>query len=284
MQRIAILGPGLLGGSLALKLRALGGAHVSLWARRAEAIAEIEARGCADAAGTEARAIVREAEVVVLCVPVEAMPALAREIAPALKPGAVVTDVGSVKAGVVAQLSEIFRGAAQFVGSHPMAGTEHTGLKAARAELFAGATCIVTPDAQTDARALAAVIAFWKKVGCRVAQLPAREHDECVALISHLPHLVAGALIHTVARKNAHAFGVVGPGFRDSTRVASGPPEMWVGILRENRAAVTAAVEAMLTTLTNLREALADPAAGDEQLRAFLAGAKATRDQISFPQ
>ncbi len=281
MKRIAILGPGLLGGSIALKLRAVGGAHVSLWARRAEAIEEIRACGCADMASTDVREIVRSADVVIFCVPVGAMRALAREIAGELRADTIVTDVGSVKASVVAELSAIFAGRAQFVGSHPMAGSEFTGLKAARSNLFEGTTCIVTPGA--SAEAAEKVSAFWESLGCRVVRLAAAEHDECVALISHLPHLVAGTLVRTVLAKNPHAFNVVGPGFRDTTRVASGPPPLWVEILRENSTAVAAALDAMIAKLAEFRQTLA-PQSDPQALHDLLAEAKYTRDQITFPK
>jgi prephenate dehydrogenase len=211
------------------------------------------------------------------------MPDLARQIADAIRPDTIVTDVGSVKASVVEELSPIFAKRGRFVGSHPMAGTEHTGLQAAKVDLFQGTTCMVTPDAKTDPAAVATVSEFWNSVGCRVVSLPAQEHDECVALISHLPHVVAGALVRAVAERNPHAFQVVGPGFRDTTRVSSGPPGMWVGILRENATAVITALDALVTELAEMRRILSDPTTGDETLRNFLAGAKQTRDQIQFP-
>lgn len=282
MKRIAILGPGLLGGSIALCLRSAGGFHVSLWARRAEAVAEIEARGCADVASTDVHAMVREADIVVLCVPIEVMGDLAREIAGTVRPTTIVTDVGSVKAGVVAELSGIFAGKARFVGSHPMAGSQFTGLAGARADLFAGAACIVTPDATGDDAAIEAISAFWCTLGCRVVQLAPQEHDECVALVSHLPHLLAGTLVRTVAAQNPRAFAVVGPGFRDTTRVSSGPPELWVGILRQNAEAVCAALDAMIAKLQDLRQTLAP--FSESGIRAALTEAKQTRDQITFPQ
>lgn len=281
MKRIAILGPGLLGGSIALKLRAVGGLNVALWARRAEAVEEIRTRDCADVASTDIREIVRGADIVIFCVPVGAMSALAREIVGELRADTIVTDVGSVKATVVAEMSAIFAGRALFVGSHPMAGSEFTGLKAARANLFEGTTCIVTPG--DSGGAVEKVSAFWQSLGCRVVQLAATEHDECVALISHLPHLVAGTLVRTVAAKNPHAFNVVGPGFRDTTRVASGPPPLWVEILRENSTAVVAALDAMIAKLAEFRQTLA-PQGDPQALHDLLAEAKRTRDQINFPK
>ena len=283
MKRIAILGPGLIGGSLAMRLRALGGSHVTLWARRPEAVAEAAASGCADEATGDLAAAVRDADFAVLCVPVGAMTPLAAAMLPVVRPDCVITDVGSVKGPVLAELRPIFQGRARFVGSHPMAGSEHTGLRAARAELFSNATCIVTPAPDTDAAALDAVKQFWERIGCRVVELAAAEHDECVALVSHLPHLVAAALVNTVTSSNPHAFGVVGPGFRDTTRVASGPPAMWREILRGNSAAVLPAIDALVAKLADFRQTLARPGDGHEILE-FLAAARTARERISFPK
>jgi prephenate dehydrogenase len=283
MKRIAILGPGLIGGSVALALRRHGGRHVTLWARREEAVCEVLAAGCADAATADLAAAVKNADLVVLCVPVGAMRELSAAISPVIRGDCVITDVGSVKGPVLAELRPIFRGRGRFVGSHPMAGSEHAGLTAARAQLFDGSTCIVTPEANTDAAALAAVSEFWKRIGCRVVELPAAEHDECVALVSHLPHLVAATLVNTVAAQNAHAFRVVGPGFRDTTRVAAGPPAMWREILRENSAAVLPAIDALIAKLSEFRQTLA-PAADGNGTHELLAAARATRERITFPK
>ena len=283
MKRIAILGPGLLGGSIALKLRQLGGSHVTLWARRPAAVEEAIAADCAERATSDLEAAVKDADLVVLCVPVGAMRQIAATLIPAIRPDAIVTDVGSVKSAVLAEVGPLFARRGHFVGSHPMAGSEFTGLKAARADLFERSTCIVTPDANTDPQALAAVEAFWALLGCRVVQLGAGEHDDCVALVSHLPHLVAAMLVNVVADRNAHAFGVVGPGFRDTTRVASGPPAMWTEILRENSAAVVAATDALIAKLADFRQTLA-PDGDGRKLNEILAAAKTTRDRISFPK
>ena len=283
MKRIAILGPGLIGGSIALGLRRAGGSHVTLWARRSEAVGEATAAGCADTVTTDIGAAVKEADLVVLCVPVGVMAELAAKIAAAISRECIITDVGSVKGPVLAELRPIFRERGRLVGSHPMAGSEFTGLAAARANLFDGTTCIVTPDVDTDAGALAEVAAFWQILGCRVVELPAAEHDECVALVSHLPHLLAATLINTIAARNEHAFQVVGPGFRDTTRVASGPPAMWREILRENSTAVLPAIDALIAKLTEFRHTLALPSDGHET-HELLAAARGARDRITFPK
>jgi len=276
MKSLAILGPGLLGGSIALAARRVGGWRVSLGARRAEAVAEIEARGIADAASTDLRSIVSGADLVILCVPIGAMPALAREVADAISPQTIVTDVGSVKAGVVLELGAIFRERGRFVGSHPMAGSEQTGIGAARAELFEGAACIVTPDASSDAAAVADVCAFWQSLGSRVLEVLPAEHDEIVALVSHLPHLLAATLVQTVLAENPRAFEFSGPGFRDTTRVAAGPPAMWAEILRTNRAAVRKSAEAMIEKLHEIMTLLDR----EPPMTEFLTQAKEQRDRL----
>jgi prephenate dehydrogenase len=230
----------------------------------------------ADAVSTDLRSIISDADLVVLCVPIGAMPALAREIADAISPRTVVTDVGSVKASVVAELGAIFRGRGRFVGSHPMAGSEQTGIGAARAELFEDAACIVTPDASSDASAVAEVGAFWKTLGGRVLEVSPAEHDEIVALVSHLPHLLAATLIQTVLTENARAFDFSGPGFRDTTRVAAGPPAMWAEILRTNRAAVRKSAEAMIENLRGIITLLDR----DAPMTEFLTQAKTQRDRL----
>jgi prephenate dehydrogenase len=281
-QRIAIVGPGLLGGSIALALRGRPGISTAIWARRPEAVEELKAIAIAGYAATNLARVVRDADLIVLCTPVGAMPALATEIAAAARPEAIVTDVGSVKGALVAELGAIFRGRMRFVGSHPMAGSEQTGLRAARADLFRGAVCIITPEVDSDAAAVASVGAFWESLGCLVRQLPPAVHDEAVALISHLPHLLAATLVQTVAQTNDAALGVCGPGFRDTTRVASGSPEMWAEILATNSAAVCSALDAMIEKLRGIRDTLATDPASD-RLRLFLTQAKTRRDALRLP-
>ena len=274
MKSLAIVGPGLLGGSIALAARRVGCFRTGLWARRAVAVAEIAARQIADVASTDLQSIVAAADFIVLCVPIGAMPALAREIAGLISPRAIVTDVGSVKASVVAELGAIL--GARFIGSHPMAGSEQTGIGAARADLFANAACIVTPDISSDAQAVAEVRTFWQTLGGRVLEVSPAEHDEITALISHLPHLLAAALVHTVLGENARAFAFSGPGFRDTTRVAAGPPAMWAEILRTNRTAVRKSAEALIEKLRGIITLLEH----DAPMTEFLTTAKAQRDRL----
>jgi prephenate dehydrogenase len=280
MTRLAILGPGLLGGSIAQAARRAGSFHVAVWARRAEAVAELEQRALAEVASTDLSAIVSDADVVVLAVPIGVMAKVAREISPLVPTGAVITDVGSVKGPVVEELSTIFNQRGRFVGSHPMAGSEQTGLEAARAGLFDCAACIVTPDTRTDPAAVTTIRHFWEALGGRVLELTPAAHDEIVAMVSHFPHLLAAALVNLVAQRNAAAFDFAGPGFRDTTRVASGPPEMWAEILRSNHSAVRASVEAMIEKLREIATLLDH----DASMTPLLTRAKTLRDQMRFPK
>jgi prephenate dehydrogenase len=207
------------------------------------------------------------------------MPTLARQVAEAIPAEAIVTDVGSVKAAVCAELGAIFRGRGRFVGSHPMAGSEQTGLSAARRDLFVDAVSIVTPDETSDAAAVAAVVDFWTSLGSRILQVTPAEHDRIVALISHLPHLLAAVLVNTVAEANPAAFDFCGPGFRDTTRVAAGPPAMWAEILRTNQTAVREGVEALIEKLREIATLLDR----DPSMTEFLTQAKTQRDRLRLP-
>ncbi len=279
MNKVAILGPGLLGGSIALALRRLGGRTVAVWARRAEAAVEVVEKGVADFASSDLAEVVRGAGLVVFCTPIGSMPALARELVPLISREVLITDVGSVKASVVAELGGMFRERGRFVGSHPMAGSEQAGIEAARADLFAGAVCIVTPDAQSDAAAVAEIAGFWEMLGCSVRQLSPGEHDEMVALVSHFPHLLAASLVEMVGAENAGAFELCGPGFRDTTRVAGGPPAMWAEILRTNRGAVRKSAEAMIEKLREIIKLLG-PESPERAMHDFLTQAKMRRDRL----
>jgi prephenate dehydrogenase len=289
LSHVAIFGPGLLGGSLALALKARTDARVSVWARRESAAEEVKARGCADVVSTEVREVVAGANLIVLATPVGAMPQLAREIAPHVAPGAIVTDVGSVKAVVAQEVTPIFserRPGAVFIGSHPMAGSEQTGLGAARADLFDGTVCIITPEAATPASASEEAAALWQSVGCTVRSLSPGDHDLFVAWISHLPHLLAAVLVNAVADHSPGAFDFCGPGFRDTTRVASGPPAMWTEILGENREALRLAVDGLIEKLQAASKLLdrVRPGERDSLMNTLLTQAKAQRDRLRLPK
>jgi prephenate dehydrogenase len=281
--KLAIIGPGLLGGSIALAARRAGSFHISMWGRRPESVEEALSRNMADQASTDLSAVAGGADMAVLCVPVGAMPALARQLAKCLPETALVTDVGSVKRKVVQDLSGIFQG--RFIGSHPMAGSDQAGMCAARAGLFDGAVCIVTPTEDSAEIDVSAVSGFWKDLGCRVKRLSPEEHDELVASISHFPHLLSALLVRTVEGLNPAAFDLAGPGFRDTTRVAAGPPEMWVEIFQANSTAVKKSAEAMIEKLREALTLLERLENGDHaQMTELLRKAKTRRDSLRLPE
>lgn len=259
-QKVAILGVGLLGGSIGLAARERGlAARVEGWVRRKESVAEGSECGVADLVTTDCAAVVKGADLIIHCTPVEHMLATLQPVLPLLQPGAIVTDVGSVKRCVVEVLEAPVAGAGgRFVGSHPMAGGERVGVNWARADLFSAAVCALTPTAATDPGALAQVGEFWQGLGMRLLHLPPAQHDELVARSSHLPHLLASVLAGYVLdpRFPGEQRDLCAGGFRDTTRVASGPVPMWRGILAANRDNLVKDIDAFTARLRELRVAL----------------------------
>jgi prephenate dehydrogenase len=286
-ERIAILGPGLLGGSLLLALRERRpDVHLRAWGRDAAKVQKLAAlkhndKNVADIASTDLRAVIEGAQVVLLCTPVASMPALARELVklPAA-PGCIVTDVGSVKASVVVPLEEIFaRSPFHFIGSHPMAGSELAGMENATATLFQGATCLITPTLLTEADALQTTRAFWKLLGCVISEMSPEEHDRKVARISHLPRLAASVVTLAALHDDPSAAECMGNGFRDTAiRIASGDPAMWTGIVAANRAEVLAAVRDARDRFIDLATFLETH--DDKSLHRLLTEAKTLRDKL----
>ncbi len=276
---VAILGPGLIGGSLALALADRGLAkRLTIYARSPRALDEIRIAGIDAELSTNPSEAVREADVVVLCVPIEAMGALVQEFRDALKPGALVTDVGSVKGSVDAALAPLLAGRAWWVGSHPMAGSEQSGFIAARPDLFENAAVIVTPTPATAPGAAAKATEFWRALGARVFTLAPEEHDQAVADISHVPHLMAALL---VASANPASLPLAGGGFRDTTRVASGSPELWIEILWANREALGRQCSAWAAQLEKIERLFRqDTPAAKSELFKLLEQAQSTRSQL----
>lgn len=275
MKKIAILGGGLLGGSLALALQKW--ADVRVWSRRQSAVDE--AVGLGVNALPSLSAVVADVDLLILCVPVGAMRGLLVDAQQAGLPvRALVTDVGSVKRLPHEALREIVVSTGvEFIGSHPMAGGEKGGIAHARANLFEGAACLLTNDFAVDARKCAAVEQFWQSVGCRTSWMSARQHDELVARVSHFPHLLA-ALGIKVALPDVAFAAYAGGGLRDTTRVAAGNPAMWMEILSENRDAILPTLRAAMGELQALTEMLEQRREAD--LLAWLTQAKALRDEL----
>jgi len=272
-SRIAVFGMGLLGGSVATAVRQRGiAAEVVGITRRDETARAVEAAGLVDRAVLDPAAGVADAELVVLCNPVFAMRDTLARCAASLADGAVVTDVGSVKGPLAETLPGLLPGHARYVGSHPMAGSHHTGFAHARADLFEGAACVVTRTPETDAAAADGVTAFWTALGCRVFQRDPARHDDEVGWISHAPHAVAFAFAHALAGSPGPASELRGPGFRDFMRIAGADPEMWTDILVANRKALATPLDATLQSLQALHDAIAS---GDaERVLDLLASAR----------
>ncbi|BCX49558.1 prephenate dehydrogenase [Haloferula helveola] len=239
-NKVAILGGGLLGGSLALRLQ--GMTEVTLWARREESVEKARELGVAIST-TDLKEAVAGADLVVLSVPVGVMPELVtRAIDEGLPDDALLTDVGSVKSAVHQSLRSVLEGRKfRFIGGHPMAGSETQGIGSATSDLFDGAMCLLTDDDKVGDPSVGRLESFWRAVGCRVRWMDAAAHDELVARISHFPHVMAAATAMVGLETPGDArFG--GGGLRDTTRVASGDPAMWAEILMENATAVSASV------------------------------------------
>lgn len=270
-----------MGGSVALAAASRGIAEkVRIWGRNEERVREVAGAGVDAFASTELGDVLSGAELIVMATPVGAMAGLARRIAAeekVLAPGAVVTDVGSVKGVVDDEVRPILEAAGvDFIGSHPMAGSERTGWSNASAELFQDAVCVITPGPGADDAAVRRVEGFWEALGCRLFRTTPADHDRAVARISHYPHLVAAALVVSALEDDPAMARFSGNGFRDSTRVASGAPEMWTEILMENRAEVMKALQKLGGKVSELLELLGDM--DHENLRRFLVEAKKLRD------
>jgi prephenate dehydrogenase len=253
---------------------------ITVWDRDSSTLGELLKRGLADRVETDPAAAVKEADLVVLCTPVATMEQLASAFAPALSGDVVVTDTGSVKLPVVDRLTPIL--GRRFVGAHPMAGSERSGISAARSNLFDSAPCIVTPGEDASSASLARVEEFWGSLGCRLTRMTPCEHDKLVSRISHLPHALAFALVNLVLDTlPPGAQDLAGGSFRDATRVAMSDPTLWHGILTENRTEVAAALREMATLLTSMASALGEEKA--DSLLDFLTRAKEHRDSLPLP-
>jgi prephenate dehydrogenase len=290
-QKITIIGVGLLGGSigLAVKRRRLA-REVAGFVRRPASVKDCEQVGAVDYATTDLLAAVSNADLVILCTPLARMRSLTEQFLPALKRGALVTDVGSVKTGVVREVCGLVRTAgAHFIGSHPMAGGEEAGVQAARADLFMKAICVVTPTKNSNRTALRIVEQFWKLLGGRILRLTPQWHDQLVSRSSHLPHVVAAALANLVLDPASPEFqsALCANGFRDTTRIASGSPEMWRDIALANRGNLSRSLDAFICELQKFQRALKKSDA--KAISKCLETAKARRDNwcasaISSPE
>jgi len=280
MKKVAIIGLGLMGGSLGLALKRRGLAKVSASARRVDTRRLALSMGAVDEVFETPQEALGGADVAVFCTPVCSIPGLARECLSAFEPGCVVTDVGSTKADLAREMAGLFKGTKiVFVGSHPMAGSEKTGIEVANAALYDHAVTALTPVDGTPESAILTVENLWNGVGSSVVRLAPDIHDELVARTSHLPHLVAALLVATAGRNHpADLPKFCGPGFRSTSRVAAGSPEMWHDIVKTNRMAILAELRAYHQQLDGL---IATIEKQDFcEVKSFLEGARTLRHKL----
>jgi prephenate dehydrogenase len=280
IAKLVVIGVGLIGGSVALALREAGVAGRVTGVGRSRENLDVALRlGILDDATDDYGLALAAADVVLVTTPVAQMPAVFARIAPHLRPGTIVSDGGSTKQDVIAAARKALGAKfAQFVPAHPIAGTEHAGAAAAFAELFRGRKVVLVPEPETDAAATASIAAMWQATGASVSSMPAARHDSIFAAVSHLPHLLAFALVEELAlRPDApEYFEFAAGGFRDFTRIASSSPEMWRDIAVANRDALLTELRGYRNQLERMERLLA--ASDAEGLNAFFATARDARN------
>jgi cyclohexadieny/prephenate dehydrogenase len=260
-ERVALIGIGLIGSSLARALRRDSpDTAIVACARRAETLATVERLALADATTDDPATAAEGADLIVVATPLSAYGEIARRIGPVLKDGAILTDVGSVKQAVIRDLAPHMPREVHFVPGHPVAGTEHSGPESGFAELFRDRWCILTPLPETAAEAVTAVGRMWESFGMRVVTMTADHHDKVLAMTSHLPHLIAYTIVGTATNLEESLKSEViefsASGFRDFTRIAASDPVMWRDIFLNNREAVLEIVQRFTEDLTALQRAI----------------------------
>jgi prephenate dehydrogenase len=282
IPHLAVIGVGLIGGSLALALKQAGAVgRVTGCGRGKSNLEKALELGIVDDYQCDPVAAVAGADVVFLATPVKSMPALVKSLLSGLKQGAILTDGGSVKEAVVRGIEPLLPGGVHFVPGHPVSGTEKSGAEAAFATLYRDKRCILTPTERTDPDALELVRAMWQQAGSEVVDMSLEKHDRVLAAISHLPHMVAYALVNAVGSYDRFEENILeysAGGFRDFTRIASSDPTMWRDIAETNRDALLEMMEQFEVSLAELK---ADIAAGNgEKLFEFFLRSKQMRDAI----
>ncbi|HEY2895099.1 MAG TPA: prephenate dehydrogenase/arogenate dehydrogenase family protein [Pirellulales bacterium] len=277
---VAIIGVGLIGGSigLALRQRNLAGRIIGI-GRRQESLDQAQACGCITESTTSIARGVEEADLIVVCTPVDLIPQHVAEAGRHSPEGSLITDAGSTKAELVIRaetaLADRFPGRMPFVGSHPLAGSEKSGAEAARSDLFEGRVVVVTETGRSSADAVQAIVEFWQSLGSRVVRMSPADHDVALARTSHLPHLLASAL---AAATPEELLPLTATGWQDATRIAAGDVELWRQIFLANRAPTLKALADFETVLSRFRQAL--EVADGARLAELLAEGKSRRDAL----
>lgn len=271
-ETVVVVGVGLIGGSLAAALRSRRIARTVIGVGRdSTRLQQACDAGLIDEFSTEIPQAAARADVVVFCTPVEHVVAGVRLAADAVRSGVLMTDAGSVKQPICDALADV----SAFVGAHPIAGSHRKGFEAADAELFEGRLCVLTPGPAADSTLAARLDRFWRAVGMRTVTMSPRDHDRALAITSHLPHVVASSLAGILTDENRP---LTGTGFRDTTRIAAGDPDLWCGILLQNAEHVLAGIDAVQHQLNEYRSALVS---GDsERLRELLVDGQRRREGL----
>ncbi len=273
-ENVCVLGSGLLGSSLLMAAKNRGLCRrAQVWSRSEATRAQARAQPWCDQVFDTPESAVQAADLVVLGAPVQVIPALLEKIAAHIKPSAIVTDVGSVKQDICAAGQRVLP--KNFIGSHPMAGSEKTGIAAADQTLFEAQACFVVPLPESDPLAVEKLTAFWSALGTRVTQTDAQTHDRIVARVSHLPHALAAALCVTLSQDHPEWKNFSGNGLKDATRIAASDPELWKQIFSQNRAALLQALDQHIETINTLRQALDQ--ADEKTIKALLTRAQTYR-------
>ncbi len=260
-EQITIIGMGLIGSSIARSVRKNNIAAKIVAVDASHDVCDaVEQLGLADEVTTNTRRSVLNSDLVIIAVPVGAYAAVAGEIGPALKPGAIVSDVGSVKMAIAQAVAKHIPGSAHFVPAHPIAGTEHSGPHAGFAELFEGRWCILTPLPDTDLRAVEKMTAFWEAIGARIEIMDPEHHDLVLAITSHLPHLIAYTIVGTATELEddikSEVIKFSASGFRGFTRIAASDPVMWRDVFLNNKEAVLEILQRFSEDLSTMQKAI----------------------------
>jgi len=278
-NRITILGVGLLGASFALALKKNRlCSTITGYGRSGENLQRAKERNIIDSFEQDPVAACRDSDLIMLSAPVGSFPGLAKAIAPALKKGAVLTDVGSVKGMLVREIEKMMPKDVHYIGGHPIAGSDRSGIDSASAELFRNARCVITPTENSDPSALDKIQNLWKALGSEIIILNPEEHDRIYASVSHLPHLIAYAMVNTVAEIDRSYLDFSGKGFMDSTRIACSSEDLWNDICLFNRDNLIEALAVFQKKLDMLDQYLK---AGDsDSLKAEFRKARTLRENI----
>ncbi len=259
-KKVAVLGVGLLGASLAAALRENGNVGtISGYGRTEVNLIYAKEHNIIDHYSLNASEVCDGADLIVLALPVGSFIDTVRQIVPILKKGTLITDTGSIKGSLVYKIEEMMPDGVSYVGAHPIAGSHEAGVRFSDKGLFQGAICIITPTKNSHGQAIQDISDLWVSVGCRVKYLDPYEHDEIYGLVSHFPHLLAYCLMNTVKETNEDALNFAGKGFRDMTRIAASAPELWTDIVSMNSENVINSIDRITEQLYVLKQWLQAP-------------------------